>query len=197
MMKKSRSYLLVIAPFLAALAIESCAEAASPPTVTIKVDGNKSVTFEGEFTTNVRGEAVDVFHGIPYAEEPQRWRDAEPKVWKDGETVSETRNASHVKPCMQLSHTPEKCSRPGCMQLGGQFVVGENDCLRLSVWKPSQSGDNATSTAKLPVMVWIHGGGLTNGAIVDLRGNNMIDGEGLLFVAVQCKTSISLFCEAL
>src|SRR5690606_21576712 len=39
-------------------------------------------------------------------------------------------------------------------------AVQSEDCLFLNVWAPA----NATNKSKLPVMVWIHGGGFTGGS---------------------------------
>lgn len=45
-----------------------------------------------------------------------------------------------------------------CPQASGATVVGNEDCLYLNVYAPASGGSN------LPVMVWIHGGGLIEGA---------------------------------
>ncbi|XP_047488287.1 juvenile hormone esterase-like isoform X2 [Penaeus chinensis] len=46
---------------------------------------------------------------------------------------------------------------PKCPQLGNTTVEGKEDCLYLSVYTPRPYASD------LPVMVWIHGGGFTNG----------------------------------
>ncbi|XP_063600828.1 juvenile hormone esterase-like [Penaeus indicus] len=46
---------------------------------------------------------------------------------------------------------------PKCPQLGNATVEGKEDCLYLSVYTPRPYASD------LPVMVWIHGGGFTNG----------------------------------
>ncbi|XP_042858614.1 putative inactive carboxylesterase 4 isoform X2 [Penaeus japonicus] len=46
---------------------------------------------------------------------------------------------------------------PKCPQLTNSTVEGQEDCLYLSVYTPRPYRSN------LPVMVWIHGGGFTNG----------------------------------
>lgn len=42
-------------------------------------------------------------------------------------------------------------------------TVGSEDCLYLNIYKPAQSASYG-SPAKIPVMVWIHGGGYVQGS---------------------------------
>ncbi|KAF8074740.1 Alpha/Beta hydrolase protein [Lyophyllum atratum] len=44
---------------------------------------------------------------------------------------------------------------PPCIQRPAAVGIGSEDCLRLNIWKPT----NATSRDRLPVAVYIHGGG--------------------------------------
>jgi para-nitrobenzyl esterase len=99
----------------------------------------------------VRGsmqEGVVSFKGIPLAQPPVgalRWRPPQPvQRW------SGVRNATAYGPdCMQIPF-------PGdAAPLG---VKPEEDCLYLNVWTPERS-----VRGKLPVMVWIYGGGFVNG----------------------------------
>lgn len=89
---------------------------------------------------------VAVFKGIPYAAPPVgefRWRPPQPvRPWK------EVRDAS--KDCADC---PQRA-------WPGSTAVQSEDCLFLNVWAPA----NATNKSKLPVMVWIHGGGFTGGS---------------------------------
>jgi para-nitrobenzyl esterase len=99
----------------------------------------------------VRGEAtasVAAFKGIPFAQPPLgalRWRPPQaPAAWHD------LRAARNYGPdCMQVPF-------PGdAAPLG---VTPAEDCLYLNVWTPAQFAGQ-----KLPVMVWIYGGGFVNG----------------------------------
>src|SRR2546430_17506218 len=89
---------------------------------------------------------VSSFKSIPYAAPPvgeYRWRPPQPVTpWK------EVRDAS--KDC------------PSCPQRAwpGSTATISEDCLFLNVWAPAA----ATKKSKLPVMVWIHGGGFTGGS---------------------------------
>lgn len=92
---------------------------------------------------------LSVFKGIPYAAPPiGEWRWREPQLvasWNDVRRADAFGNA-----CIQ----PES-KIPGGADVGAQ----SEDCLYLNVWTP-----NADPNAKLPVMVWIHGGALITGA---------------------------------
>ncbi len=92
--------------------------------------------------TDSRDESVEVFMGIPYAASPVgelRWRPPEsPAKW------------SGTRSCDQFGRMSlQKNGRPGQSE----------DCLYLNVWT-SRDRDQG----KRPVMVWIHGGGFTQGS---------------------------------
>lgn len=99
----------------------------------------------------VRGEAqssVVSFKGIPYARPPVgelRWRPPMPlRRWKA------VRIADHYgADCMQ---------RPFPADAAPLRTAPSEDCLYLNVWRPARAAG-----ARLPVMVWIHGGGFVNG----------------------------------
>jgi para-nitrobenzyl esterase len=98
------------------------------------------------------GEVVS-FKGIPYAAAPVgplRWRaPGDPAVWDN------VRDASQFGP---------QCPQP---QSSGAI---SEDCLTLNVWTSARS-----TSQRLPVMVWIHGGGFIRGS----GSNSAYDGEAL------------------
>ena len=106
----------------------------------------------------VRGTGTDVvvFKGIPYAAPPtgdRRWRPPEPpEKWTD------VRNALEFGP---------QCPQP---PRGSVSMPSSEDCLTLNVWSPAKSADE-----RLPVMVWIHGGGY----VVGSGARPQFDGENL------------------
>ncbi|KAH7932691.1 hypothetical protein HPB49_001143 [Dermacentor silvarum] len=95
------------------------------------------------------GKAVEEYRGIPFAEPPignLRFRPPKPKAaWQGTLNVTARSTACH------------QVTVPG-ITLDGATVT--EDCLHLNVWVP-QSTENTTSGR--PVLVWIHGGGLTFG----------------------------------
>lgn len=121
----------------------------SPPTVTVPFKDGVNVSFEGAESTGRDGEDVDAFFGIPFGNEPERWKAPVMKQWNETEALM----TSTTGDLMVNVSDPEFL---GCLQLEGQSgVMGERDCLKLNVWKPS----NATPSSNLPVMVFILGGG--------------------------------------
>lgn len=91
-----------------------------------------------------------VFKGIPYAAPPigdLRWSNPQPVAAWTGVRKADT----FGKACIQ----PESKSLEGAGEVGPT----SEDCLYLNVWTP-----NLDASAKLPVMVWIHGGALVIGA---------------------------------
>lgn len=95
--------------------------------------------------------ALAVFQGIRYAAPPVgdlRWRAPQPVVPQPGVQPAQAPGAA----CIQK---PEMSVDNG----GGDVRPIAEDCLFLNVWTPATGAD-----AKLPVMVWIHGGALVFGS---------------------------------
>jgi para-nitrobenzyl esterase len=122
---------------------------------------------------------VRLFRGIPYAAPPvgnQRWRPPQPVVPWQG-----VKRADDFSPaCMQLPTSTE-----GNAWREGHTPVSE-DCLYLNIWTPARSAAD-----RLPVMVWIHGGGNTRGA----ASENQYDGaylakKGVVFVSFNYRMNV-------
>ncbi|KAH9477586.1 Lipase 1 [Psilocybe cubensis] len=105
--------------------------------------------FAGNSTSpeGIENSPVTFFGNIPYAEPPVgnlRFRAPKP--------LNENGRAQVV--------TDARNWGPPCIQWPAVVGVGSEDCLTLNVWKPT----NATEGSKLPVVVYIHGGGFFQGS---------------------------------
>jgi len=126
---------------------------------------------------------ITAFKGIPFAAPPvgkNRWRVPQP-----------AENWEGIRECLEFA--------PGGMRVpytGTNFYDKEwhndpdlpmsEDCLYLNVWTPAKTADE-----KLPVMVWIFGGGLQEGH----PGEMEFDGEriarrGVVLVSINYRTNV-------
>ena len=118
--------------------------------------------------------------GIPYAAPPVgplRWRAPQPAAAWSG-----TREAlAFGSPCMQYTSP-----FAGVAGKRANEPAGSEDCLYLNVWTPRfASGQVPTGAARLPVMVWIHGGGNTIGEGGFYNGGNLAATHNLVVVTLN------------
>lgn len=83
---------------------------------------------------------------------------------------------------------------PICPQIASPFggvydakpgsVAGNEDCLYLNVYAPAMTGSDAAQ-AKLPVMVWIHGGGNSVGHASFYDGGRMAQEQDVVVVTIN------------
>jgi len=126
----------------------------------------------GELQGSLLEQGGAVFKGIPFAQAPVgelRWRPPLPaKAWTG------VRDATRFgPPCAQNS--------------GGKMLENsQEDCLFLNVWTPEFSPE-----ARLPVMVWLHGGGNYGGTAssTNFDGQNLAR-HGVVLVTVNYRLTI-------
>ena len=108
---------------------------------------------------------LTVYKGVPFAAPPVgelRWKAPQPmKKWEG------------VRQAVEFAPGPPQ---------GQNFSFGKSeDCLYLNVWSPAKTADD-----RIPVLVWIHGGGFSAGA----ASEHMFNGENL------AKKGVVLVCIA-
>ena len=121
---------------------------------------------------------IQVYRGIPFAAPPVddlRWKPPQPAAHWQG-----VREAKEYGPACWQTQYP-----------GGSIYVSKlpplsEDCLTLNIWTGAKSAKD-----KLPVMVWIHGGGFTRGT----GTSTSYDGEnfarkGVVLVTINYRLGI-------
>src|ERR1700728_1442472 len=153
---------------VATLAIGLPAFGSNP--LVVKTDQGK---VQGKMSAD--GKARD-FLGIPFAAPPVgplRWRPPQPAAKWHG-----VRQATNFgSRCMQQTHYDDMVFRdPG----------ESEDCLTLNVWAPAQK-----SKTKLPVMVWIFGGGFAGGGTSEPRQDGEhLSRKGVLVVSMNYRLGV-------
>jgi len=135
----------------------------------------KVKTHSGEIEGKVDGQ-VHAFLGIPYAQPPVgdlRWKPPVP-VAKWSGVRKATDFGSH---CLQG-------------KVFGDMVFhdpgGSEDCLTLNIWVPTKHAE-----AKLPVMVWIYGGGFVAGTTSEARQNgSTLAQQGVIVVSMNYRLGV-------
>lgn len=119
---------------------------------------------------------VDAYKGIPYAKPPTgdlRWRPPVPAAAWQG--VRDARKFGHS--CVQPPY-------PKTSVYFGDMASPSEDCLTLNVWAPS-------GAKKLPVMVWIHGGGLLLGSSSEpLYDGVKMAQQGIVVVSINYRLGL-------
>lgn len=135
----------------------------------VRMDPVVTETTQGKVAGTREGDLV-VFRGIPYAAAPVgglRWRAPQPALSWSG-----VREAVALGP-MCIQPPPDATG-----SVPGDPTEASEDCLYLNVYTPSVGGE------RLPVMVFIHGGGFVSGS----SGSALYTGEHLAHEGVVVVT---------
>jgi para-nitrobenzyl esterase len=121
------------------------------------------------FVRGVAAPKFEEFLGLPYAAPPVRDLRFAP--------TAASKSWQGVRPADRQS--------PACLQFQPSGVREEQatseDCLYLDVYRPSHVAKNT----KLPVMVWFHGGGNTQGTGVIYGGGTMAAKTGTIVISIN------------
>jgi para-nitrobenzyl esterase len=124
----------------------------------------KQVKVNGGLLQGVIENGLTVYRGIPFAAPPVgelRWKAPQPAAKWEGVRMADK-------------------FAPGAMQGINPPSGKSEDCLYLNVWSPAKS-----PTEKVPVLVWIYGGGFAVGYTSDpmYSGENLAK-KGVVFVSI-------------
>lgn len=173
----SRSAALALALALGTLA--GCRSQPGSPALTPVPEATRRSPPAGAFTGGEGRYGSHAWLGIPYAAPPVgelRWRAPQPAPPSGGVRAATTAGA----PC------PQYASPFAGVEGKAGTRTGREDCLFLDVFTPRFAGGEVPSgSARLPVMVWIHGGGNTIGTTAFYDGGHLAVAENVVVVMVQ------------
>lgn len=152
------------------LIIAACLVGAAGPAV-----AQDAMTGSGRLSGS-REAGVVRYLGVPYAQPPiedLRWRDPrQVEVW------SGVREATRFAPA---------CPQVGVSMPGEPESPTDEDCLYLNIWAP----DARSEVQPYPVIVWIPGGGLTNGSTsIPLYDGAALARRGVVVVTVAYRLGV-------
>ncbi|MGE5943285.1 MAG: carboxylesterase/lipase family protein [Flavobacteriales bacterium] len=176
-MKKSTLFIFMAL----SLAIVSCNE---------KTDPNPVLTIEGGQIQGVPTptEGIVAYKGIPFAAPPVgdlRWKEPQPVIAWEGVKVAD----AYGDAASQLTWDPESFYGKE-WQASGSVPFSE-DCLYLNVWTPAAG----KLDEKLPVAMWIHGGGYREGFAFEpeMDGGEDWASRGVILVTVTYRLGVMGF----
>jgi para-nitrobenzyl esterase len=167
----------MLATALLAIVATGCSKTERP--VPAADPSSRRTTISGPVVGAVGDYDDHAWRGIPFAAAPVgalRWRAPQPaKAW------TETREALRfASPCAQYA------SKFGGVPGKDGTIAGSEDCLYLNVYAPRFAPDAVpTGSARLPVMVWIHGGGNTIGEAGFFNGGHLAAAERVIVVTIN------------
>jgi para-nitrobenzyl esterase len=153
MARRMRRLSMAVAAGLAIASVCACSEQTARAD---RAPDRAVVGVEGGQVAGAEVSGVWTYKGIPYAAPPVgtlRWRPPQPVVHWEG-----VRAATAFAPACVQAHRPADAYFSDIIAFYGLNIDRTSeDCLYLNVWTAAAAG------ARAPVMVWIHGGGLTAG----------------------------------
>lgn len=148
---------------------------------------NPVLTIEGGKIAGVETptKGIIAYKGIPFAAPPVgdlRWKEPQPVVPWDGVKIADT----YGDAACQVTWDPESFYGKEWQASGS--VPFTEDCLYLNVWTPA----SGQTDKKLPVAMWIHGGGYREGFAFEpeMDGGEDWASRGVILVTVTYRLGI-------
>ncbi|XP_075290261.1 fatty acyl-CoA hydrolase precursor, medium chain [Opisthocomus hoazin] len=139
-----------------------------------------------QFRVDAAERSVNVFLGLPFAKPPVgplRFSEPQPPEPWDG-----VRDATSYPPmCLQDKAQGQGFSDAITNRKEKVLLEMSEDCLYLNVYAPSST----EKQEKLPVFVWIHGGGLVFGAGSSYDGSALAAFDNVVVVTIQYRLGIA------
>lgn len=140
----------------------------------VTVQAQPVVATKAGLIRGVYEDGLSVFKGVAYAAPPVndlRWRaPLPPEPWRG---VRDTQNFAPA------------CLQKGVSMAGENPPITSEDCLYLNIWTSRTRGKTK------PVMVWIHGGGFSNGsAAMPLYWGDRLAKRGVVVVSIAYRLGV-------
>lgn len=155
-----------------------------------KSDPNPVLTIEGGQVQGVETptQGIIAYKGIPFAAPPVgelRWREPQPVIPWEGVKVAD----AYGDAASQVTWNPE--SFYGREWRASGSVPFSEDCLYLNIWTPAAG----KTEEKLPVALWIHGGGYREGFAFEpeMDGGEDWASRGVILVSVTYRLGVMGF----
>lgn len=152
-------YINFLLPFVLLICFDGASQ--TTPSTLVKIEQG---SIEG-----IIEDGIIVYKGIPFAAPPigdLRWRPPQP--------------AKSCEGVFKADHYAPACPQPIFPGISDLRYGTSEDCLYLNIWKPVE-----TRLDKLPVLVWIHGGGFTIGtASQAVHDGEKLAARGLIVVSI-------------
>jgi para-nitrobenzyl esterase len=173
-------FLSLITFFILVLFLNSCSQKDQNPVLT--VEGGKIQGVE------IPNKGIIAYKGIPFAAPPVgnlRWKSPQPVVPWDGVKLADKYGAA----AMQVTWDPN--SFYGKEWRASGSVPFNEDCLYLNVWTPAAGQKDK----KLPVAMWIHGGGFREGFAFEpeMDGGEDWASRGVILIQVTYRLGVMGF----
>ncbi len=155
----------------------------SSPEVEKHLDVKSVSTDAGMVSGKLVGQdSIKTFMGIPFAAPPVgelRWKAPQSLQSWEG-----------IKECVENPASPIQNPPKPFFAWSEEFLIPKEpiseDCLFLNVWTAAENANE-----KLPVMVWIHGGGFSGGSgTVPLYGGEELAKKGIVVVTINYRLGI-------
>jgi len=147
--------------------------------VTNPIPGDPVKIATGKVSGTLLASGVKAYFGIPFAAPPirqYRWKEPQPvRPWAGVYTANKM-----AAECVQGLRNNN---------IDHYFTDEDSaeDCLYLNIWEPG----SARPGQKLPVIVWIYGGGFTQGsASMPIYGGQNLVKKGVIYVAVNYRVGV-------
>jgi len=142
----------------------------------------KAITVAGGMISGSTSGTVSIYKGIPFAAPPVgllRWTAPQPpQPWKG------------VRKCTAFGPSPMQGTPEPFSMWTEEFLIPKQpiseDCLYLNVWTPAKK-----QAEKLPVLVWIYGGGfMSGGSAVPIYDGEALAKKGIIVVSFNYRVGI-------